>query len=465
MSLDLAMMSAAMLAANFRAGKASPVEATRAALDRIAALDPTLNAYVEVFTADALRDAAASEARWLRHEPLGPLDGVPTSIKDLTLVKGHPTLYGSRTTRKDQAWTDDSPAAGSLRRSGAVLIGKTTTPEFGWKGVTDSPLSGITRNPWDPTKTPGGSSGGAAVAVATGMATLAVGGDGGGSVRIPAAFTGVFGLKPTAGRIPYYPPSPHGALTHVGVLARTVRDASLMFSVLVRPDQRDPRSFPSVDDVHAPQLEEGARNLRIAFSPDLGYARVDREVAATVKTAVDLYASLGSRVDDVGTVFADPRAAFETLFWVGQAKRYRALSDAQRALVEPGFAEVAREGLAVELARYVDAESLRIDLAIQFSRFLGDYDVLITPQLPITAFDAGLEVPAGSGMRRWTEWTPFTYPFNLTGHPAATVPCGFDSKGLPIAFQIVGHRHADALVLRAARAYESVRPFKMPKVG
>ena len=297
------------------------------------------------------------------------------------------------------------------------------------------------------------------------MGALAVGGDGGGSVRIPAAFTGVFGLKPTAGRIPYYPPSPHGALTHVGVLTRTVRDASLMCSVLMRADPRDPRNFPSIDDVHAPQLEDGARHLRIAFSPDLGYARVDPEVAAAVKTAVDLYASLGSKVQQFGAVFPDPREAFEALFWVGQAKRYRALNDAQRAQLDPGFAEVAREGMAIDLARYVDAESLRIDLAIRFTKFLENYDVLITPQLPITAFDAGLEVPAGRGMRRWTEWTPFTYPFNLTGHPAATVPCGFDSKGLPIAFQVVGHRHADAIVLRAARAYESVRPFKMPKVG
>src|SRR6185437_7361877 len=275
------------LLALYRSRKASPVEATRAVLARIERLDPVLNAFCLRAPEEALRAAAASESRWNRGEPSGDLDGVPVSIKDLILVKGWPTLRGSRTVDPKQAWDVDAPVSARLREAGAVFLGKTTTPEFGCKGETNSPLTGISRNPWNPAKTPGGSSGGTAAAVAAGMGPLSVGTDGAGSVRIPAAFCGNFGLKPSFGRVPAYPLSPMGTVAHLGPHTMSVVDAALMMNVLKRPDARDWTSLPpdAADYVHG--LDAGVAGLRIAFSPTLGYAaHVDGEVAAAVAAAV-----------------------------------------------------------------------------------------------------------------------------------------------------------------------------------
>jgi aspartyl-tRNA(Asn)/glutamyl-tRNA(Gln) amidotransferase subunit A len=464
MSDDLCTLSATQLLRLYRSKVVSPVDVARAVLKRIEEHNPRLNAF-NFIAPDAITSAKASEARWARGEPIGALDGVPTSIKDILLTRSWPTLRGSQTVNPKGPWNDDAPAVARLREAGAMLLGKTTTPEFGWKGVTDSALTGITRNPWNPERTPGGSSGGGAAAVAAGMGPLTIGTDGGGSIRIPCGFTGLFGLKPSFGRVPAWPLSPFGTVAHLGPMTRTVADAALMLNVLSLPDARDWHALPYDPRDYRVGLDDGIKGLRIAYSPDLGYVKVDYEVAALVREAVQIFAELGAHVEEVGPGFENPAEIFRVHWYAGAAYVLSALTAEQRRLVDPGLREVATEGAKVTLKQHMDAVQNRGALGVAMNAFHSQYDLLLTPTLPIPAFEAGKEVPEGSGMKRWTEWTPFSYPFNLTQQPAATVPCGFTSAGLPVGLQIVGPRYADALVLRAARAFESARPFQMPDMN
>ena len=456
-------LGVAAMTAAFARAELSPVEVARAALDRIERYDGELNAFCLVDPDSALADARASEARWRSGTALGPVDGVPTAIKDLLLTRGWPTLRGSRTVSPDQPWDVDAPAVARLRENGAVLLGKTTTPEFGWKGVTDNPLTGITRNPWSVDRTSGGSSGGSAVAVATEMAALSVGTDGGGSIRIPAGFTGTVGLKPTYGRVPIYPSSPFGTLAHAGPMTRTVSDAAILLDVIAGPDSRDWSSLPPPERSYAQASSQGVTGLRIAYSPTLGYASVDPEVAAAVAEAVLVLQQLGAEVEQIDPGFDDPVRAFEVLWFSGAAKLTETLTHDQRERLDPGLLEVCQEGARMSASDYLEATAERVALGVTMGRFHERYDLLVTPALPLPAFEAGLESPAAHpeaqaeaqpGSRRWTRWTPFSYPFNLTQQPAISVPCGRTSDGLPIGLQIVGPRHADGRVLSAAAAYE-----------
>jgi aspartyl-tRNA(Asn)/glutamyl-tRNA(Gln) amidotransferase subunit A len=463
--MDPCTLTAAELLRLYRAKKLSPVEATRAVLARIEKLNPVLNAFCLVAADEALAAAHDSERRWMKGAPQGLLDGVPVSIKDLVLTRGWPTLRGSKTIDPKGPWKDDAPCVARLREHGAVLLGKTTTPEFGWKGVTDSPLTGITRNPWDPRMTPGGSSGGAAAALAAGMGPLAIGTDGGGSIRIPCAFTGLFGLKPSFGRVPAWPLSPMGTVAHVGPMTRSVLDAALMMNVISAPDARDWHALPCDGRDYRIGLEDGVRALRIAWSPDLGYAKVDPEVARIAKRAVRTFADLGARVEAADPGFGSPLEIFTTHWFPGAASIVRTIPPAKRRLMDKGLLDVARQGEKVKTAEYLDAVKSRGALGEAMNRFHERYDLLITPALPLPAFKAGREVSNVLRERRWTDWTPFTYPFNLTQQPAASVPCGLTTSGLPVGLQIVGPRYADALVLRAARAFESAHPVRMPDVS
>lgn len=458
MSDHLAYLSATELLAAYRDKRLSPLEAVEASLARIEAHNGLLNAFCLVDGESARTAARQSEARWAKGEPLGLLDGVPVGVKDLVLTKGWPTLRGSKTIDADQPWDEDAPATARLRESGAVLLGKTTSCEFGWKGVTDSPLSGITRNPWNTERTPGGSSGGSAAAVASGMAPLAIGTDGGGSIRIPCGFTGLAGLKPSYGRVPAYPASAFGMLSHVGPMARCVADLALMLSVLARPDWRDTRALPEDGRDWRDGLEDGVAGLRIAYSADLGHVRVDDEVADLTARAARAFGDLGARLENRDPEIGHAGGCFRVLWYSGAASALRKLTASQREPMDPGLLEVAAEGERLSALDLLGAENERAEIALGMAAFHRDYDLLLTPALPITAFEAGVEVPPGSGFARWPEWTPFSYPFNLTGQPAAVVPCGFTADGLPVGLQIVGPRHADALVLRAARAYEAVCP-------
>jgi aspartyl-tRNA(Asn)/glutamyl-tRNA(Gln) amidotransferase subunit A len=452
-------MSASELIAKFADKSLSPVEATRAALDRIARHNDKINAFCYVAGDQAEAAAQASEARWTAGAPLGPLDGVPTSIKDLTSVKGWRTGKGSLTSEGDGPATEDSAVVARLKESGAVLLGKTTTPEFGWKGVTDSLLTGVTRNPWNLAKTPGGSSGGAAAALAAGMGQLAQGSDGGGSIRIPCGFTGLPGLKASAGRVPVYPASPFHTLSHAGPMARSVRDLALMLTVISRPDNRDWYALPYLDRDWRDGLDDGVDGLRIAFSADLGYADVDDEIAGIVAEGARVFADLGARLENQDPGFDDPTAMFRLLWWAGSADIVGAMTPESRAKLEPGFRQLAEEGEKISLADFTAAANARVALGQFMNHFHEHYDLLVTPTMATPAFDVGALAPDGDDDSiRWLRWTPFTYPFNMTGQPAATVPCGFTKAGLPVGLQIVGPRHRDDLVLRAARAFEAARP-------
>lgn len=459
---DAAMLTATELLDLYRTRRLSPVEATRAALDRIARDNPAVNAFSLVDEEGALASARGSERRWQAGRPAGRLDGIPVSIKDLLLARGWPTRRGSLTVDPDQPWEHDSPSVARLRGHGAVLLGMTTTPERGWKGVTDSPLTGVTRNPWNTGTTPGGSSGGAAVAAALGMGALHIGTDGGGSIRIPAAFTGVFGLKPTYGRVPAWPLSPFGDVSHVGPITRSVADAALMLTVLAEPDARDWQALPWDRRDWRAGLEDGVRGLRVAWSPALGGAAVDPEVAEITAAAAAVFEELGAEVVREDPDIEPPHEIFRRIWYSGAVGALAGIPEARWADIDPGLAEIAREGAAIAHADHLEAGLARGRLGLALSLFLDRYDLLLTPALPIPAFAAGREVPEGGGMVRWTEWTPFTYPFNLTQQPAASVPCGLTQAGLPVGLQIVGPRHGEAAVLRAARAFEAARPFPFP---
>ena len=462
----LAECSASTLLQLYRSGVASPLDATREILARIERLNPQLNAFCLVDAEAALQSARQSEARWQRGAPMGPLDGVPVSIKDLILTRGWPTRRGSRTVDAAQAWDVDAPVTARLREAGAVLLGKTTTPEFGCKGETNSPLTGISRNPWDLSRTPGGSSGGTAAAVAAGLGPLSVGTDGAGSVRIPAAFCGNFGLKPSFGRVPAYPLSPFGSVSHLGPHTLSVADAALMMNVISQPDARDWTALPADGRDYRVGLDDGVRGLRIAYSPTLGYARnVHPEVAAAVERAVQDLATLGAVVEAVDPGFDDPLDICTGLWFLGAYTVWSGLTPAQQAVCDPDFQAEAALGARLTA---LDAQQLHLRLGAlgsQLRQFMQRFDLIATPAVAVPAFAAR---PAGHTPMTPADmlgWTPFSYPFNLSQQPAASIPCGLTGDGLPIGLQLVGPMFGDALVLRACRAYESLRPIPRPPLG
>ena len=460
---SLADMSATDLLPLYRRKDVSPVEVVKAVLDRIDARNDLYLPFCHLDPAAALADAAASEARWLCASPLGLVDGIPTTVKDLLLTKGWPTLRGSRTVDPGQAWTEDAPAVARLREHGAVIIGKTTTPEWGWKGVCDSPLEGVTRNPWNPEMTPGGSSGGAAVAAALGMGCLHVGTDGGGSIRIPSAFSGVFGLKPTFGLVPAFPLSPFGTVAHVGPMTRSVADAARMLTVMARPDARDWHSLPHVERDFSVGLAAGVAGMRIALSLTLGYAEVDPQVRALVQKAASVLADMGAIVEECDPGFADPTSIFEALWFSGAANLRRSIPKEKWPLMDPGLMRFADAGEKFGHMAHLEAVDKRGALGSHMALFHQKFDVLLTPTLPIAAFEVNRIAPQGwPDQGDWVPWTPFSYPFNLTQQPAASIPCGLTKEGLPVGMQIVAAKYRDDLVLRVARAYESVVPVAAP---
>lgn len=450
---ELTDLTAVQLVDGYRKGEFSPVDVTRAVLRRAEEIQPVVNAFVRLDPEGALAAAEESAGRWRRGEPAGLVDGVPVTVKDILLQRGAPTFRGSKSVSEEGRWDEDAPSVARLREHGAVFVGKTTTPEFGWKGVTDSPRHGVTRNPYDPSRTAGGSSGGSAAAVALGAGPLSLGTDGGGSVRIPAAFCGIFGFKPTYGRVPLYPASAFGTLAHVGPMTRDAADAALMLDVISAPDARDWSHLGPAPGSFRDGLDGGVRGLRVAYSPSLGgQVAVRPAVAAAVRDAVGKLASLGAYVEEADPDFTDPVEAFHTLWFSGAARVVQQLPPGRRELIDPGLREICAQGARFSALDYLAAVDVRMALGRRMGVFHETYDLLVTPALPVTAFEAGVEVPRKSGLRRWTGWTPFTYPFNLTQQPAATVPCGVDGDGLPVGVQVVAARHADALVLRVAQA-------------
>ncbi len=458
---DGALLTATEMVAGYSSGELSPIDTTMAALRRIIENNPGLNAFCHVDEGGAIVQAQESAARWEQGNPLGLLDGVPISIKDMFLTRGLPTLRGSRCVDPTGPWDVDAPVAARLREHGAVLLGKTTTPELGWKAVTDSPLTGITRNPWNQALTSGGSSGGSAAAVAAGMGALSVGTDGGGSVRIPASFCGIVGFKPTYGRIPLYPASPFGVLSHAGPMAWSVDDVALMQDVLALPDHRDPTALAPPVGSYREAVRREVHGLTVAFSPNLGYVDVHPEVARIIRQVVETLTEIGVYVELSDPGFADPIDAFDVLWCAGAAKALDRFPPERTGNVDPGLARLWQRGRELSAGDYLDAIEARIALGVLMGEFHSRYDILITPTLPIAAFSAGHDVPPGSNCSSWPNWTPFTYPFNLTQQPALSVPAGLTEDGRPVGLQVIGPRHSDDLVLAVGRAIEAALPWRV----
>lgn len=452
-------MLAITLSRAFAARRLSPVEVTRDALARVER-HASLNAFLIVDAEAALASARAAEARWMRGEPRGALDGVPVTLKDQFDAIGLPSRKGSLTT-PDMPAREDAPCTARLREAGAVILGKTAMCEFGWKGVTDSPLLGVTRNPWHSTRSAGGSSGGAAVAAAIGAGAIHVGSDGAGSVRIPAAWCGVFGFKPSFGRVPHHPGGRLG-VGHVGPLTACVTDAALAMDALARPDPRDPTALPYDGCDHMAALDAGVRGWRVAYSRTLGHATAEPETLALCDAAARVLELLGAHVEEVEPRLPDPAPGFGALWRASMGHAMAALPPSQRALLDPGYVVEAEEGLRHDAAAIFRAMGERQEYSRAMAAFMQPYDLLVTPTMPMPAIEAGRDVPAGSGMRSWLDWSPFTYGFNWTGQPAASLPCGLTRAGLPVGLQLVGRRFDDAGVLRAARALERAMPWRLP---
>ncbi|MGZ4431903.1 MAG: amidase family protein, partial [Gaiellales bacterium] len=430
------------LRSEFEAGRLSPVEVTRELLGRIEVAQPRLNAFVTVTADLALEQAAAAERAYAEGDA-GPLAGVPVSIKDLIEVRGVRCTLGSLVD-PDRVSSADDPLAERVRAAGAVILGKTNTPEYGWKGETTNRVVGSTHNPWRHGLTAGGSSGGAAAAVAAGLGPLAQGGDGAGSIRIPAAFSGVFGIKPTTGLVPQ--PTNSG-LSSQGPLTRSVADAALLLEVMAQ--------VPLLD-----HLDAGVAGCRAAWSADLGYAAAEPAVIAACEAAAGRFADLGCTVDAADPGLDDPWPIVETIWAWNQAKDE---TEATLDLIDQGRRAVVERGWQLSEAEHERVQAERELYATAMQAFFDRFDLLLTPTLPITAFPAGLDQPGEVAGRptEYLSWTAFTYPFNVSGQPAASVPCGF-VDGLPVGLQIVGRRGADALVLRAARAFEQLAPWPFP---
>ncbi len=447
--------TAAALVESYRRGAVSPVEVADAHLARIAALDGALNAFVVVDEAGAREAATAAAARWAAGTPRSPMDGVPVTIKDIVAMAGFPVRSGSTTT-SDAPCVEDAPSVARLREAGAVILGKTTTSEFGWKGMTDSPLTGVTRNPWNLAHTPGGSSGGAGASLAAGIGTIAYGNDGGGSIRIPASYCGLVGIKPTFGRVPHAPmDSPFSLSVAGGPIARTVDDAARFLNEVCRPDVRDPWAIPYDGRDWRLCVEQGVRGLRIAATHTFGGAEVvDDDIISAWRRSLDVLADLGAEIVEVGPVVDPLRPAFEAHWKAGFASLLRTIPRERWSETDPGFLALAREGLDVPMSAFGDAMAARAALIVALGRFFEDHDVLLTPTMPTTAPRTDV-VYHSEQFDRWAHAVPFTVPFNLSGLPAGSVPGGLSRDGLPIGIQVVAARYREDLVLRTCRALEA----------
>ncbi|TAJ37684.1 MAG: amidase [Reyranella sp.] len=463
MTTDLTQATAAQLGKLYGKGKASPVETMKAVLARTDALTSTVNAFCTVETEAAIAAARASEKRWKKGEPLSPLDGVPVSIKELVRVKGWPASMGSKLTDKSPA-DADAPAVARLREAGAIVFAQSTSSEYGHKGVTDSPLHGITRNPWNTDRTPGGSSGGAGAAVAAGLGPIAIGTDGGGSVRIPASFNGLAGLKATFGRVPAWPPSLTGDLGNTGPMARTVLDCALMMNVIARRDARDAACLPADDTDYTKKLGKLPKKLKVGFALRFGDHPLDIEVAALVTRAAKQFEALGCIVEEVEAPFSfgDASRCF-VIHWLSALQRLLEIFPEERHHeFDPNLLAGAKAGQRYTLQDLVNAQVTRRELSIAWNLFFEKYDLLLTPTVAVQPFEAGKNLPIGPDGKGNVMWSPYTPQFNLTRHPAGSVPCGLSREGLPIGLQLVSGHYKDALVLRAAAAYADAHPLKFP---
>ncbi len=457
-SADLCRLPAIELRNLYQKRELSPVEVTRAVLDRIERLNPTFNPFVTVTHERAVELAVRAERAYMRGEA-GILAGVPGSLKDLTPTRGIRTARGSLLYKN---WVPDydAPLAERLSNAGMVLLGKTTTPELGWKGDSGNRINGPVHNPWMYGRTAGGSSGGAAAAVGLGMGPIAQGTDGAGSIRIPCSFCGLYGFKPSWGRVPQYPASVVELLSHAGPVTRTVKDAALMLTAMAGAHPMDRLSLPDSTD-YLLEMEGDIAGLRVAWSPDLGYVRGDPEVLSITAGAAVRFQELGCRVEEAHPGLPDPWDIADTIWSASFAGVFKDNLDDVRDLLDAGLVAVIEKGKSVSGAQLATAYARRNDYYHGWREFMSAYDLFLCPTLPVTAFAAGRDHPGeiAGQPTSYLGWTAFTYPFNITGHPAATVPAGFAGDGLPVGLQIAGRWRDDAGVLRASAAFESLAPW------
>jgi aspartyl-tRNA(Asn)/glutamyl-tRNA(Gln) amidotransferase subunit A len=458
MLVDFDRMSAVEMKRRIIKKEISPVEVTKRALEAAESTQQTLNAFCVLMPEMALAAAKAAEDSVMRGQPLGLLHGIPFSVKDLIAVKDVTYASGSKTMAQNIAAVD-APSVERAKAAGGILIGKTTTSEFGCKPVGDNLLTGITRSPWNLSKTPGGSSAGAAASVAAGITPFALGTDGGGSIRVPCSFSGLFGIKGHFGRVPVWPTSATPTLAHVGPIARNVQDGALLFSAIAGYDARDPFSVAGpVPDVLGGS-QASVKGLRVAYSPTFGYAKPDKAVAETVKAAVNRLQDLGCIVEEVDKVFdKDPVDIWTAEFYAGVGIRLRTFVENQRDLLDPAVAEVLHDALSQDMRGYYEKVFERYAFRETMRVFFEKYDVLVSPVIPVSSLDVGLNIPSHLTDRNLVSWIYYTYPFNLTGQPAGTVCAGLDHEGMPIGLQIVGRAMAEYDVVRLAAAYERSQP-------
>lgn len=450
-----AALSAVEMARLVRQGEVSPVELVRSALNAIEETEPRVNAYSAVFAEDAKVRAVTLEKEARAGSFRGPFHGVPVAIKDLFLVNGYKTQRGSKL-YVDSVATETAPSVERLLAAGAVMVGKTTTPELGWKAASNSPLYGVTRNPWDVSKTAGGSSSGSAVAVADGTVPLTLGSDGGGSMRVPASFCGIFSLKPTLARVPTYPLSPTEHLSHAGPMTNRVGDYALALDVVQGTDPRDPQSLPPASLSYHETLGDLPK-LRCVLAPTLFGATVDPGVAAVIAKAFgEIAAHLPVEIVDTKLDWPDPIDIFDAL-WVARGALYGGLNPEDVARIDPGFARMVARSASIRLEDHFRTLQARAAFNRSVAEAFETFDLLVMPMVPIEPFAAEADGPPDMDLERpvpWARWTPFSYPFNITGQPAASVPCGWSPSGLPVGLQVVGRRFADDQVLQFCAAWE-----------
>jgi aspartyl-tRNA(Asn)/glutamyl-tRNA(Gln) amidotransferase subunit A len=464
----IAFTPATRLAEMIRTKKVSPVEVMEATLRRIEALNPKVNAFASLKPDRAMAEARKAEAALMGGGPIGRLHGLPTTIKDLAITKDFPTEFGTLMLKGNQP-TEDTPFVTRLQDEGAIVIGKTTSSEYGWTGVSHSPLTGITHNPWKHGYNAGASSAGAGVAAAAGFGHLHQGSDGAGSIRMPSHFCGVFGLKPSFGRVPAYPVSTADYTSHSGPMSRDVADAALMLQVMAGPHPLDHTTMESGPANYTARLHEGIRGKRIAYSPNLDHARVDPEVADLVKAAAARFSDLGATVDQVPTPWAKDGPELIRYFWPAHMSRLAPKLPEWEGKMDPGLVACIKAGMNSTVVEYQLARERKMAYIAAINRWFEGWDFLLTPAVSVAAFPAEKLMPAHWPQHEWDwmGWAEFSYPFNMSWNPAASVPCGFTKDGLPVGLQIVGRRFDDLGVLQAAAAFEAAQPWadKRPNLG
>jgi amidase/aspartyl-tRNA(Asn)/glutamyl-tRNA(Gln) amidotransferase subunit A len=449
----LCRLTAAELTAGYAAQTINPMDVAGAALDRADTINPKFHAFTFIDHDGALSAASASQTRWRSGRPLSAIDGVPVTIKDIVRVRNWRVTYGSKTAPPGLC-EQDAPAVAAWRDAGAVLIGQTTSPEFGWKAVTDSPRYGLTRNPWDQNLTPGGSSGGAAVAAATGAGVLHLGSDGGGSIRIPAAFSGISGIKPSFGLVAAYPASAFGTLAHIGPMARTIADVQAGLAAMIRRDVQDWHQTP------APRLAEPSPRMlagsRIGIWSEAPGCKTDPAIAAAFTAAQQILEAAGAHLEPITLPGDDLLDTFETLWFSSAANRLRAVPVTLHHLIDPGLRAIAERGAAYAAADYIAASTARANFGAAMDALLQDFDCLISPTTAIQALPAGELVPEHSGLTYWHQWAGFSFPINLSQQPACAVPHGRLKSGIPASLQFIGARMGDAALLDIAAAFAAL---------